>query len=106
MRHARLPSGETSITMLFYLAVPSPPAPTEDGVFLQTVPGGLSTLVRPFTSFLWTSPLSYSYQLWRLQSDVNAAGESYMDDAHFRVSYSGPSEWIKYNEVWVDVPYE
>jgi len=102
-RYEKMETGETEVTMLFYLAGVKP-QPTDKDVFLVEVPAGTSMLVGSFRSYLFTRAESWDSAVTSLMTSVQEAGLPYREGVVYHVSYDGPFAFIRHNEVWLDRP--
>jgi len=100
-RYEKKETGETEVTMLFYLAA-AKPEPTDQDVFLVEVPAGTAMLVGSFRSYLFTMSRSWDRAVTSLMTSVQGAGLPYTEGVVYHVSYDGPFAFIRHNEVWLE----
>lgn len=95
-------NGQEEVTMLFYLAVPNPPQPTGEGVFLQTISKKTHFAVKSYTTYFWVDR-SFDKNLNLLKNAVNGmTSTSYNPNVYYKVGYNSPWDFKKYNEVLME----
>jgi len=97
-----LPSGDTDITMSFYLTDANSPQPTNTDLFLESMPLGKTFYVRSFQTNFRASKADYNENLAILEADLTAAGLTFDTRSHYESGLTPPWEFPKKNEIWVE----
>ncbi|GFN85389.1 heme-binding protein 2 [Plakobranchus ocellatus] len=95
--------GQFRYTMLFYLTDNTPPAPTESGVEIITMPAK-DVYVRTFYKwFFMADNNDYMNEADELRLSLDGNGASYAANSYYQTGYTSP--WWplrKHHEVWLD----
>jgi len=95
--------GNFRATMMFYLKTNSPPAPTESGVEIISMPAKNVYIRNFYTWFTMADSDRFLQEADSLRADLDAAGAAYDTSSYYQVGYASP--WWplkKYQEVWLD----
>ncbi|XP_005096555.2 heme-binding protein 1 [Aplysia californica] len=101
MKFEDLQNGQFRKTMLFYLAIPNPPNPSNGDVFLETVPANTNFMVRSWRTFFWATTRSYNDNMDALRDAIGSSA-SVKPNLFYRVSYDSPMTFGRHNEVWLE----
>ncbi|XP_050398167.1 heme-binding protein 2 [Patella vulgata] len=95
------PACESNFTMSFYISnkVTDPPAPN-DPMVTVTKSKPFDAYVKSFSGYMLTAA-QWVKQARQLATDLNGAGESYIDDYFYTAGYDNPlTVLFRHNEVW------
>jgi len=96
-----LPNNKVKVTQLFYLAVDSPPSPTDSRVQLTTLPQNM--FVRMFGSNLLFMLLGFENMegMYASNLDTLRGAVEEREGVWYTVAYDEPWAFFRHNEVWL-----